>query len=55
MIITENKVTEIFGMVDNFCEFFDITTVKYKLKRLIRENIGVISLFCFSLFKAFLF
>jgi len=24
-MITENKVTEIFGMEDKFCEFFDIT------------------------------
>ena len=43
-MITENKVTEVFGMVDKFCEFFDITTAKCKLKQLVRENISVIPL-----------
>lgn len=54
-MITENKVTEIFGMEDKFCKFFDITTAKCKLKLLLRENISVIPRFCFLLFKAFLF
>ena len=40
-MIAENKVTEIFGMEDKFCKFFDITTAKCKLKLLLRENISV--------------
>ena len=34
---TVNKVTEIFGMEDKFCEFFDITTAKCKLKQLVEK------------------
>ena len=29
---TEDKVTEIFCMADNFCKFFDAMTAKYTLK-----------------------
>jgi len=29
---TEDKVTEIFCMADNFCKFFDTMTAKYTLK-----------------------
>ena len=31
-IITENKVTEIFCMADDFCKFFDAMVAKYTLK-----------------------
>ena len=31
-MITENKVTEIFCMVDDFCKFFDAMVAKYTLK-----------------------
>ena len=31
-MITEDKVTEIFCMVDDFCKFFDAMTTKYTLK-----------------------
>ena len=31
-IITEDKVTEIFGMADDFCKFFDAMVAKYTLK-----------------------
>ena len=31
-MITEDKVTEIFCMVDDFCKFFDAMTAKYTLK-----------------------
>ena len=31
-MITEDKVTEIFCMADNFCKFFDAMTAKYTLK-----------------------
>ena len=30
-MITEDKVTEIFCMSDNFCKFFDTMTAKYTL------------------------
>ena len=30
--MTENKVTEIFYMADDFCKFFDAMTAKYTLK-----------------------
>ena len=30
--MTENKVTEIFYMADDFCRFFDAMTAKYTLK-----------------------
>ena len=28
-MVTENKVTEIFCMADDFCKFFDAMTAKY--------------------------
>ena len=31
-MITENKVTKIFCMADDFCKFFDTMMVKYTLK-----------------------
>ena len=31
-MITEDKVTEIFCMADDFCKFFDTMTAKYTLK-----------------------
>ena len=31
-MISENKVTEIFCMADDFCKFFDAITTKYTLK-----------------------
>ena len=31
-MITEDKVTEIFCMADDFCKFFDAMTAKYALK-----------------------
>ena len=31
-MITEDKVTEIFCMADDFCKFFDAMTIKYTLK-----------------------
>ena len=31
-MITEDKITEIFCMADNFCKFFDAMTTKYTLK-----------------------
>ena len=31
-MITEDKVTEIFYMADDFCKFFDVMTAKYTLK-----------------------
>ena len=31
-MITEEKVTEIFCMADDFCKFFDAMTLKYTLK-----------------------
>ncbi|EHG15627.1 hypothetical protein HMPREF9138_01705 [Prevotella histicola F0411] len=31
-MITEDKVTEIFCMADDFCKFFDTLTAKYTLK-----------------------
>ena len=31
-MITENKITEIFCMADDFCKFFDAMTAKYTLK-----------------------
>lgn len=34
-MITEDKVTEIFCMIDDFCEFFDAMTAKYTLKSFI--------------------
>lgn len=34
-MITEDKVTEIFSMIDDFCQFFDAMTAKYTLKSFI--------------------
>lgn len=34
-MITEDKVTEIFCMIDYFCEFFDAMIAKYTLKSFI--------------------
>ena len=34
VMITEDKVTEIFCMTDDFCKFFDAMTAKYTLKSL---------------------
>ena len=31
-MITEDKITEIFCMADDFCKFFDAMTAKYALK-----------------------
>ena len=31
-MITEDKVTEIFCMADDFCKFFDTMVAKYTLK-----------------------
>ncbi|MBF1422626.1 MAG: transposase [Prevotella histicola] len=31
-MMTENKVTEIFCIADDFCKFFDAMTAKYTLK-----------------------
>ena len=31
-MITEDKITEIFCMADDFCKFFDAMTAKYTLK-----------------------
>ena len=31
-MLTEDKVTEIFCMADDFCKFFDAMTAKYALK-----------------------
>ena len=38
-MLTEDKVTEIFCMADNFCKFFDAMTAKYTLNLLEKENI----------------
>ena len=36
---TEDKVTEIFCMADDFCKFFDAMTAKYTLKLQEKESI----------------
>ena len=38
-MITEDKVTEIFCMADDFCKFFDAMTAKYTLKLQEKGNI----------------
>ena len=38
-MITEDKVTEIFCMADDFCKFFDAMTAKYTLKPTGKGNI----------------
>ena len=37
-MITEDKVTEIFCMADDFCKFFDAITPKYTLKSTGKRN-----------------
>ena len=37
-MITEDKVTEIFCMADDFCKFFDAMTAKYTLKPVGKRN-----------------
>ena len=37
-MITEDKVTEIFCMADDFCKFFDAMTAKYTLKPTGKRN-----------------
>ena len=41
-MITEDKVSEIFCMADDFCKFFDAMTAKYTLKPTGKETIIVI-------------
>lgn len=36
---TEDKVTEIFCMVDDFCKFFEAMSTKYTLKTIEKRNI----------------
>ena len=38
-MVTEDKVTELFCMADDFCKFFDAMTAKYTLNLLGKENI----------------
>lgn len=38
-MITDDKVTEIFCMVDDFCKFFDVMSTKYTLKTIGKRNI----------------
>lgn len=38
-MITEDKVTEIFCIADNFCQFFDAMIVKYTLKNNMKGTI----------------
>ena len=44
-MITEDKVTEMFCVADDFCNFFDVLVVKYTLKptgkRKYHRNSGV--------------
>ena len=37
-MITEDKVTEIFCMADDFCKFFDAMVAKYTLKPTGKRN-----------------
>ena len=39
---TEDKVTELFHMADDFCKFFDSMMAKYTLKPVDKGNITVI-------------
>ncbi len=39
-MITEDKITEIFCMADDFCKFFDAMTVKYMLKPIREKKIS---------------
>lgn len=38
-MITEDKVTELFCMADDFCKFFDAMMEKYTLKSNISKNL----------------
>ena len=38
-MITEDKITKIFCMADDFCKFFDAMIAKYTLKPIGKENI----------------
>ena len=38
-MITEDKVTKLFCMADNFCKFFDAMMEKYTLKSNISKNL----------------
>ena len=38
-MITEDKITEIFCMADDFCKLFDAITAKYALKLPGKEHI----------------
>ena len=47
-MITEDKVTELFCMADDFCKFFDAMMEKYTLKsgtkrryRVSRKTVGI--------------
>lgn len=37
-MITENKITEIFYIVDDFCKFYDALMAKYTFKVLKKRN-----------------
>ena len=37
-MITEDKVTEIFCIADDFCKFFDAMMTKYMLKPMRKRN-----------------
>ena len=37
-MITEDKITEIFCMADDFCKFFDAMTAKYTLNLVYQEG-----------------
>ena len=37
-MLTEDKVSELFCMADNFCKFFDKMTAKYTLKSETRRD-----------------
>ena len=41
-MITEDKVTEIFCMADDFCKFFDAMIAKYTIKHIKKENITAV-------------
>ena len=37
-MITEDKVTELFCMADDFCKFFDRMIAKYTFKRAVKRS-----------------
>lgn len=39
-MLTEDKITEIFCMADDFCKFFDAMTAKYTLKTYWKKKIS---------------